>query len=85
MCCTPMPREGEEKVGYIIRRSFRSPEDERGGFAVSAWVIRAESAHARPVGEVVDTIEEARAMIPAGLRRIERNQDDGPTAVEGWV
>ena len=65
---------------------YRHPLDYPGKYVVRGQVARPGGvvADPEPVG-VVDTLEEARALIPEGLVCLARSPEDQPQIVESWV
>jgi len=55
------------------------------GFVVREWHIRKEGAVPDPEARFAMTLEEARALIPAGLYCLDRNPEDDPKIVETWL
>lgn len=60
---------------------YASPLDYPGQFVARRWIFH------EPTGDllVADTLEELRAMLPAGLERFERFDGDDPVIVECWL
>lgn len=82
MCCTRMPRNDEQLIAYII---YRHPPSYPRQFVVRPWVAHSCGGHVGRIHAITEGIEEARAMIPAGLSKIQRNEDDDPSIFEGWI
>ena len=74
---------------YVI---YQNVKDHPGKFPVKRWNLtsataEADQARAREsqlVG-VVDSLEEARKLIPAGLHNLGRRDHDDPLIVESWI
>ena len=73
---------------YVI---YHKVKDYGGKFPVKRWNLEsaAETNQLRArdsqlVG-VVDSLEEARKLIPAGLRNLGRREQDDPVIVESWI
>lgn len=65
---------------------YEDPIDFPGRFVVRRQRASAGLVEVDPVPmAVVNTLEEARAVLPRGLARIPRASDDEPQVVEGWV
>ncbi len=68
---------------------FWNPSDYPGKFVVRGFASNAAPPHDPIVAPeptaVVDTLEEARAAVPAGLVRTERHPEDDPVIVETWL
>lgn len=63
---------------------YEKPKDHPNGFMVRAW--RVESKDPTPLEATrVDTLEEARQLIPAGMVKIPRDPSDDPVIVESWI
>jgi hypothetical protein len=65
---------------------YDSPADHPLGFVVREWRIDGKGTPL--AGELtccLDTLETARAAVPPGLIRLERNGEDDPTIVETWI
>jgi hypothetical protein len=66
---------------------YQNPLDYPGKFVVRAWLIIAgfpEPVPAETQG-VTDSLEQARACIPAEMARIDRSPGDDLAIVETWV
>lgn len=66
---------------------YAKPKDFPDRFVVRQWkLFRGESG---PVPcsdhQLADTLDDARAKLPAGLVRINRYGDDDPSIVETWL
>ena len=70
---------------YVI---YRFPRDYPGKYVVRAWsIVRGKQEPVpdeKPVA-VVDTLEEARRAVPAGLFNLGRYDQDEHQIVEVWV
>jgi hypothetical protein len=65
---------------------FERPADYRQGFVARRFEARADgSAVAALDAFYGPTLESVRARLPAGLYRIERDDDDDPCIVETWL
>lgn len=64
---------------------YNSPRDYPGKFVVRRWEIR--PGIPIPTSDVgtADTLEEIRRMIPSGLYRLPRFDEDEPQIVEVWI
>ena len=68
---------------YVI---YENPRDIPGKFVVRPWRMRAEGCFPdQEPHAVVDTLEEARAALPADVFPIGRMRQDDPVIVECWV
>lgn len=70
---------------YVI---YRHPLDHPAKFVVREWFIGDRFYDLRPADEptaVVDTIEEARAALPPGLVRVQRQRGDDWSIYETWL
>lgn len=54
------------------------------GFAVREWQVTMDGAIPKSEVTFTMTLEEARAMIPPGLFRLPRVDEDDPKIVETW-
>jgi len=74
---------------YVI---YHNVKDYPGKFPVKRWNLKSATAEtnqlrareSQSVG-VVDSLEEARKLIPAGLRNLGRREQDDPVIVEAWI
>lgn len=65
---------------------YENPRDYPGKFVVRAYDVCAGGAvAARLECTVRDSLDEARAAVPAGLYWMNRNPVDDPTIVETWL
>lgn len=55
------------------------------GFVVRRWHITKQGAVPDSEARFAMTLEEARALIPADLYRLERVDEDDPKIVETWM
>jgi hypothetical protein len=60
---------------------YDHPRDYPGHFVVRRWVLDSPTADFA----IADTLEAARAEVPAGMHRIPRRPEDDPVIVETWV
>ena len=74
---------------YVI---YQNVKDYPGKFPVKLWNLTSATAEADQVlareGQlvgVVDSLEEARKLIPAGLHNLGRRGHDDPLIVEAWI
>lgn len=70
--CSPDDFPGQ----YVVRRH----EIICNGFGVPPTITPREQW-----GRATNTIEEARAMLPPGLERVDRNPEDQPSIAESWL
>lgn len=84
----PFAREENRQTleHYVI---YERPKDYPDKFVVRRWVIKAgneeEALIADKAAVLVNTLEQARAVVPQGLYRIPRAQEDDPVIVETWI
>lgn len=64
---------------------YDHPADFPDKFVVRGWRVENGLAVALEDVVIVDTLDEARAAIPEGLRAIPRLKDDDPVIVESWI
>jgi len=64
---------------------YDHPADYPDNVVVRGWRVENGLAVAFEDVVIVDTIDEARAAIPAGLRPIPRVASDDPVIVESWI
>jgi len=55
------------------------------GFAVRAWRITRVGPVRGAASPRVESLQAARALVPAGMVRLERSPGDDPTIVETWT
>ena len=74
---------------YVI---YHNVKDYPGKFLVKRWNLTSATAEADQVRAcesqlvgVVDSLEEARKLIPPGLRNLGRREQDDPVIVEAWI
>ena len=72
---------------YVI---YHNVKDYPGKFPVKRWNLKSATAEANQVHEsqlvgVVDSLEEARKLIPAGLHNLGRREKDDPVIGETWI
>ena len=74
---------------YVI---YQNVKDYPGKFPVKRWNLTSATAEADQVRAresqlvgVVDSLEEARKLIPAGLHNLGRRDHDDPLIVEAWI
>lgn len=68
----------------VIWTIYLNPLDAPGKFVLRPWTIR----DGKPVpGEarIYEDLDEARAQVPPGLSRLDRNPVDEPQVVESWI
>lgn len=63
---------------------YKNPSDYPGKYVVRRTRVAAGNELIDANASVFDTLEEARAVIPAGLYRIARHPTDPPAVVEVW-
>lgn len=64
---------------------YDHPKDYPNGFVTRRWEIRPGEPEATPDAIYTSSLERARALIPPGLHRMERNPEDDPVIVEVWL
>jgi hypothetical protein len=65
---------------------YEKPKDYPQGYVVRRWEVAMGSMEAQAMESArVATIEEARALIPEGLFRMDRALEDEPQIVETWI
>lgn len=71
-------------VQYVI---YERPINEPGPFVVRPWLIAPglPDPMPGPRARSFPTLEEARAMLPPGLYRLQRDPYDDPTILECWI
>ena len=80
---TEQPEKTAPRIwAYTI---YDHPVDYPEHFAVRAWMIEEGSVTAYELIGVADTLEDARALIPAGRHLVPRTAEDFPVIVESWV
>ena len=64
---------------------YRHPRDYPGGYTITEW--ESDRGRVERVGRLADTdsLEHARALIPAGMQRLDRHPDDDAVIVETWI
>src|SRR5438105_15366888 len=74
---------------YVI---YQNVKDYPGKFLVKRWNLTSATAEADKVRaresqlvSVVDSLEEARKLVPAGLHNLGRRDHDDPLIVEAWI
>jgi hypothetical protein len=74
---------------YVI---YQDVKDYPGKFLIKRWNLTSATAEVDQVRAresqlvgVVDSLEEARKLIPAGLHNLGRSQQDDPVIVETWI
>jgi hypothetical protein len=67
---------------YVIHRS---PRDYPGKHVVRINRVFPGRVVVGPLVGVVDTLEEARGLVPAGLACLPRHPEDEPQIVESWL
>jgi len=74
---------------YVI---YHHVKDYPGKFPVKRWNLKSATAEADQVRAresqlvgVVDSLEEARKLIPPGLHNVGRREEDDPVIVEAWI
>jgi hypothetical protein len=63
---------------------YRTPKDYPDCYVARCWRITGV-VHATDGTLTADTLEELRAKLPLGLRRVSRHTDDDPVIVETWI
>jgi len=66
---------------------YQNPSDFRGKFVVRGQVAQSDGSirpNKEPLG-VVESLDEARSLVPAGLVNLGRSDEDDPVIVECWV
>ncbi len=78
-----LPPDDAELVMYHI---YHSPADYPGKFVVRKWTV-APGGGLQPTQSVAlaSTLMGARAVIPVGMYRLEREPKDDPCIVEIWL
>jgi len=64
---------------------YDHPRDYPDKFVMRRWEIGRGLVMATDDMALADTLEEARAQVPAGRYRLEREADDDPVIVEMWL
>lgn len=64
---------------------YESPRDYPGLFVARRWEIAPGIARPTAWVRTADTLDAVRALLPAGLCRIDRTPDDDPAIAEVWV
>ena len=64
---------------------YKNPSDYPNEFVVRVWVVAGIVVPLQRPLVVVDTIEQARAAMPDGLFKMDRQDDDDPCIVEAWM
>lgn len=62
---------------------YRHPDDYPDGYVIRVWGTVDGEIYPGPT-ERVPTLADARALVPAGLVRMERMPNDDPKIVEVW-
>jgi hypothetical protein len=63
---------------------YHRPDDAPDHWVVREWRIFRGNAEPGPA-RIVDSLEDARAIVPAGMICIPRAPDDDPKIVETWT
>jgi hypothetical protein len=64
---------------------YRSPDGEVDYYAVRRWEIVSDGLRPTPEISVASSLDEARRLIPSGLRRFNRHALDDLSVVEVWI
>jgi len=80
-------RDGKHLTMFAI---YDHPRDFPAGFIVRAWRVCCHDGQStEPDGSSLAlaalSLEQARAMLPPGLFRLDRTTDDDPTLIEVWL
>ena len=55
-------------------------------YAVRMWWVTPESELVlAPIAALCDSLEDARAQVPAGAYRLQRDPEDDPMIIETWL
>jgi len=78
------PRRRRPITTLRVYTIHRDRAGHAGRFVVRAWAVRPNGV--RPTGavRVADTLDEARALLPAGLEPASDIRSDDPTLIETW-
>lgn len=72
----------DELIQYVI---YQRPKDHPEGYVVRRWRIGEQGLEAESFAWRVDTLEQARAVVPAGLYCLGRMPGDDPVILEVWT
>lgn len=64
---------------------YYNTSDYPGKYVVRKCHIFADGLNLHGEGIVTNTLDEARSVIPLGLHRIQRYDEDDPVIVETWI
>lgn len=64
---------------------YEKPKDQPEHFVVRQWFTNGERDPLPGEAKLAKTLGEARAWIPHGLVRFDRNPADDPSIIETWI
>lgn len=64
---------------------YKHPLDYPEGYVARQWLIRDGGYPYAGVARYRPDLEAARAAVPPGLYRLDRDPNDDPTVVETWI
>ncbi|MHC4864630.1 MAG: hypothetical protein ACYTEX_11125 [Planctomycetota bacterium] len=71
--------------GLEIFVIYQNPSDHPGMFVTRRWIVGdTMNAESKPMA-VVETLDDARLVLPSGLIRLGRAPADDPVIVETWI
>lgn len=79
------PDEAADLLPWAISFWAISRSVEKGDYAVQRLEIGADGVRSTPEIQVAASLDEARRLIPSGLRRFSRHPLDDPAIVEVWM
>ncbi|RQP58001.1 hypothetical protein DF159_20880 [Burkholderia ubonensis] len=72
------------KPNFELWTIYERPRDYPHSFIARRWTIEGGAAVPCEVAVVAPTLEDVRELLPPGLVRMERNDQDEPQIVETW-
>jgi hypothetical protein len=77
------PTNSDELIIFTI---YDHPEAHPDCFVVQRWIIkRGKKTLTLGAHKLAGSLKEARLLIPPGLYRLDRFQDDEPHIIENWI
>jgi hypothetical protein len=70
---------------FVLFTIYEKPRDYPHGYVVRRWVTDGGPEPHPREAMVAATLEEARALVPPDLYRLQRSPEDDPCIVESWI